>query len=56
MFHQPPWIFENAPFHWYRSLRRWFFWQQAKRMREIEDSGGELPGGWDAERFTGGYT
>jgi len=29
-FHQPPWVFENAPFHWYRPLREWFFWYQRK--------------------------
>lgn len=52
MFHQPPWIFENAPFHWYRSLRRWFFWLQAERARLAEEGGEPMPD-WDAERFMG---
>jgi len=57
MFNQPPWVFENAPFHWYRPLRQWIAWyadhqrEQAAAIRRGEDIGS-----WDTERFTGEYT
>lgn len=65
-FHVVPWAFENAPFHWYVRLRKWFFW---KRQKEWEDLPQEvrqkielerqadkrIASGWDDELFQGEF-
>jgi hypothetical protein len=66
-FHVAPWVFENAPFRWYRRLRKWFFWKREKewwdlpldvRNRiELEKQADErIVGGWEDEMFRGEFT
>lgn len=65
-FNQPPWVFENAPFHWYVKLRKWLFWKRQKEWEalpmevreriELEhESKEKIVSGWDDEMFTGEY-
>lgn len=65
-FHQPPWVFENAPFHWYRRLRKWLIWKREKdwydlpletRQRiELERASEKrVASGWEDEQFTGEF-
>jgi len=65
-FHQPPWVFENMPFHWYSKLRKWLFWKREKEWWDLplevrqkieleRESDRRIIGGWDDESFIGDF-
>ena len=66
-FHVAPWVFENAPFHWYRRLRKWLFWKRQKEWEDLpqevrqrieleRDADKRIVSGWDDELYQGEFT
>jgi hypothetical protein len=65
-FHVVPWVFENAPFRWYRLLRKWILWKREKewwdlpfetrQKIELEKTADErIVKGWEDESFSGEF-
>jgi hypothetical protein len=65
-FHVAPWVFENAPFHWYWRLRKWYFWKREKEWWDLpletrqkieleRDADRGIVKGWDDELLRGEF-